>query len=81
MVSIIICKIQRSKLGLKKKCYSPILFYADDSDVVNDREDIKDMIKILREVARETDLEVSKMKSECIILNKKGDEVATRKIG
>ena len=39
--------------------------------LANDRDEMEAMIKTLREVARETGLKISKLKSECIILNKK----------
>ena len=49
-----------------------MLFYADDGMMLaNGRDNMEDMIKILREVERETGLEISELKSECIILKKK----------
>ena len=49
-----------------------MLFYADDGLILsNERGEMEEMLKIVREVAKETGLEISKLKSECLILNKR----------
>ena len=68
----IIRKLQDTGLGyINKSFYLPVLFYADDSLVLsNDRKEMEDMMSQLREIVKESGLEISKLKSKCLILNR-----------
>ena len=72
VVNGIIRKLQDTGLGYRNKSfYLPVLFYADDSLVLsNDRQEMEDMMSQLRELVKESGLEISKLKSKCLILNR-----------
>ena len=75
VVNLIIRRVQKSKLGFRSsEVYIPVLFYADDGLILsNERGEIEEILRIVREVAKETGLEISKLKSECLILNKRDE--------
>ena len=66
-----------SGLGFRNEhFYIPALFYADDGLILsNDRREMEIMMQQIRELVDECGLNISQLKSECLIINGRKDEV------
>ena len=83
IINVIIKRIMNTKLGYRNQnVYIPVLFYADDGLVLaNSREEMEAMIEIITHSANECSLQISRSKSECLILNRKKHLATPEKIG
>ena len=75
VVNEVIRSLQQSKLGFRnKEVYIPALFYADDGLILsNDRDEMEKMMTLMRTVVGKCGLLISEVKSECLIINRKGN--------
>ena len=81
IVNQIIKRIFYSKLGFKnEKFYIPILYYADDGLMLsNSRNEMEEMINLLKNISSDYGLRINMEKSQCMIINRK--EPGPEKLG
>ena len=75
VVNVIIVSLQASGMGYRdKEVYIPALFYADDGLLIsNDRKEVE-IMELLTQKVEECGLQISKIKSECMIINRKKEQ-------